>query len=239
MLIAGLNKTTLLDYPGRVAATVFTGGCNFRCPFCHNGDLVIKPSSLEMISEEEVLSFLNKRKNVLKGVCITGGEPTLQADLQDFISKIKEIGYQVKLDTNGSYPEVLRGLLERELIDYVAMDIKNCKGKYALTVGCVDLSIERIEESVGLLMSAGIPYEFRTTVVKELHTPEDILEIGKWIAGCPNYFLQQYAENEKEIRSLQGQEAFHSYTRIELEEVAEELRKLPGMNGSISLRGIE
>lgn len=239
MLIAGLNKTTLLDYPGRVAATIFTGGCNFRCPFCHNGDLVIKPSSLEMISEEEVLSFLQKRRNVLKGVCITGGEPTLQADLADFICKVKDIGYEVKLDTNGSHPTVLRVLLQEGLLDYVAMDIKNCKEKYALTVGCADLDIERIEESVKLLMAAGIPFEFRTTVVRELHAPEDILRIGRWIAGCPGYFLQQYAENEKEIRSFQGQEAFHSYTKEELEIIAEELRKLPGMNGRVSLRGIE
>lgn len=242
MLIAGLNKTTLLDYPGRVAATVFTGGCNFRCPFCHNGDLVLRPSVQNAYSEEEVLSFLRKRKNVLKGICITGGEPTLQADLADFISKIKEIGYEIKLDTNGFRPDVLKMLLKDKLIDYVAMDIKNCKGKYALTTGCAELSVEKIEESVALLMTAGIPYEFRTTVVKELHTPEDMLQIGEWIAGCPKYFLQQYVENEKEIKKLQTMQEykeFHSYTREELEEIVGQLRRLPGMNGEISLRGVE
>ena len=198
MLIAGLNKTTLLDYPGRVAATIFTGGCNFRCPFCHNGDLVLKPSSLEMISEEEVLSFLQKRKNVLKGVCITGGEPTLQADLPDFICKIKEIGYQVKLDTNGYAPEVLKTLLNDELLDYVAMDIKNAPEAYAETAG-LRVDMERIRESVDFLLSGAVPYEFRTTVVLPYHTDERMEAIGKWIAGTEKYFLQQYKDENVDL----------------------------------------
>lgn len=241
MQIAGLNKTTLLDYPGRVAATIFTEGCNFRCPFCHNADLVLRPSVQNVYSEEEVLSFLKKRKKVLTGICITGGEPTLQEELPDFIRKVRKIGYQVKLDTNGSRPDVLRKLLQEGLLDYVAVDIKNCKEKYALTTGCVELSLKEIEETVSLLAAAEIPYEFRTTVVRELHTPGDILKIGEWIAGCPRYFLQQYEENENEIKNLQPSEklVYHSYTGKELEEIAETLRKLWKTDGEVFLRGVD
>ncbi len=240
MLIKGLNKTTLLDYPGRVAATIFTGGCNFRCPFCHNGDLVLKPSIQDTYSEEEVLSFLQKRKNVLKGICITGGEPTLQADLPVFMEKVKKIGYDIKLDTNGYQPGVLAALMRDGLVDYVAMDIKNSKVKYAEAAGVNDLEIERIEETVALLAAAEIPYEFRTTVVKELHTVEDILTIGEWIAGCPNYFLQPYKENEKEIRLMQGEVSadFHSYEKEEMEEIIKRLEEIPGMKGKVLLRGM-
>ncbi|MBP3604363.1 MAG: anaerobic ribonucleoside-triphosphate reductase activating protein [Lachnospiraceae bacterium] len=240
MLIKGLNKTTLLDYPGRVAATIFTGGCNFRCPFCHNGDLVLKPSIQDAYSEEEVLSFLQKRKNVLKGVCITGGEPTLQADLPVFMEKVKKIGYDIKLDTNGYQPQVLAELIGDGLVDYVAMDIKNSKEKYPETAGLNDLQIEKIEESVELLAGAIIPYEFRTTVVKELHTMEDILSIGKWIAGCPNFFLQSYAENEKEIRRMQEDiiTPFHAYEKDEMEEIIKRLEEIPGMKGKVLLRGM-
>ena len=241
MLIAGLNKTTLLDYPGRVAATVFTGGCNFRCPFCHNGDLVLKPSALEAYSEEEVFSFLKKRKNVLKGVCITGGEPTLQGDLPDFIRKIKALGYEVKLDTNGYLPEVLKRLMDEKLLDYVAMDIKE---KYGCTTGVSDFDIRRIEKSVEILAKAGVTYEFRTTVVKELHAKEDLLQIGEWIAGCPKYFLQQYQENENVIRNIfrgngdAEEKAFHGYSKVEMEEMLRALNELPGMEGKVSLRGV-
>ena len=243
MLIAGLNKTTLLDYPGRVAATIFTGGCNFRCPFCHNGDLVLKPSSLEMISEEEVLSFLQKRKNVLKGVCITGGEPTLQADLRDLIRKIKEIGYEVKLDTNGYLPDVLKTLLDEELLDYVAMDIKSSKEKYRLVAGLENMDIGRIERSMELLKNSGISYEYRTTVVKGLHASEDILEIGKWIEKQPfaGYYLQTYKENEKSILNLSSPrtELFASFTKEEMQAMANMLNGLSGMNNRVFLRGVE
>lgn len=243
MLIAGLNKTTLLDYPGRVAATIFTGGCNFRCPFCHNGDLVLKPSSLEMISEEEVLSFLQKRKNVLKGVCITGGEPTLQADLPDFLRKIKEMGYQIKLDTNGYLPEVLKTLLDEELLDYVAMDIKSSKEKYGLVAGLEKMDTDRIERSMELLKNSGISYEYRTTVVKGLHTTEDILEIGKWIEMEPfvGYYLQAYRENEKSILNLSSRrtEVFASFTKEEMQAMANMLNRLLGMNNRVFLRGVE
>ncbi|MBQ9926701.1 MAG: anaerobic ribonucleoside-triphosphate reductase activating protein [Lachnospiraceae bacterium] len=247
MLLVGLNKTTLLDYPGRVAATIFTGGCNFRCPFCHNGDLVLRPSAQNTYSEEEVLSFLRKRKNVLKGVCISGGEPTLQEDLPDFIRKIRKIGYDVKLDTNGYRPEVLEHFLQDGLIDYVAMDIKNCKEKYGLTVGVDGFALRNIEESVNILLRADIPYEFRTTVVKELHGFEDIVKISEWIAGCQRYFLQQYRESEQEIRGIQAEEMchsregekFHAYEKQEMKALVQRIKDLPYVTGEVSLRGID
>lgn len=237
MLIAGLNKTTLLDYPGRVAATVFTGGCNFRCPFCHNAGLVLTPSSAETYSEEDVFSFLSKRKNVLQGVCITGGEPTLQADLPEFIAKIKKLGYAVKLDTNGYKPEVLRDLLAAGLLDYVAMDIKNCLSKYEFTTG-VESDVEKIKASVELLKSSGIDYEFRTTVVKEFHSREDLLQIGQWIKGCPKYYLQQFVESEN-IIGMQGQREFHAYEKEEMELFAAHVQTVVGDKCRVQLRGID
>ena len=243
MLIVGLNKTTLLDYPGRVAATVFTGGCNFRCPFCHNGHLVLKPSALEVYSEEEVFSFLYKRRNVLKGVCITGGEPTLQSDLADFIWKVKELGYQVKLDTNGYEPEVLEELLKEKLLDYVAMDIKNCREKYAETAGLDKFEIKKVEKSIMLLRKSEIDYEFRTTVVKEFHGKEDLKKIGNWLSGCSQWFLQQYQDNENVIGAISDnwEKALqlHGYDKEELKEIAEELNGFSGLEGKVFLRGID
>lgn len=267
MVIVGLNKTTLLDYPGRVAATIFVGGCNFRCPFCHNGGIVLEPLSQGSYEEAEIFAFLKKRKNVLKGVCITGGEPTLQKDLVEFVEKVKDLGYQVKLDTNGSAPEVLKALLKKKLLDYVAMDLKNCPEKYAMTVGMdkqwkkkeqKDRSKEwkfcesGIQESVSLLMDSGIDYEFRTTVVKELHTREDLLKIAEWIQGCPRYFLQQYRDSENILFSIMnrdetqekgegssGKKGFHGYNKEELNGLAEAVRKAPGMTGEVAVRGIE
>lgn len=198
MKICGLNKTTLLDYPGCVAATIFLGGCNFRCPFCHNGDLVLKSGQMMGFEEKEVLAFLKKRRNVLEGVCITGGEPTLHAELPEFISKIKELGYLVKLDTNGSNPEMLKSLVIEKLIDYVAMDVKAPLTKYEKACG-VAVDVEKIKQSVEFLKQGEIPYEFRTTVVKELHTGEDILEIGRYLRGASKYFLQSYEESEQNL----------------------------------------
>ena len=194
MVIKGLQKTTLLDFPGKVACTVFTAGCNFRCPFCHNASLVISPDLADQISEEEFFAFLKKRKNILDGVCITGGEPLLQKDIEGFIEKIREIGLAVKLDTNGAYPERLKSIIDKGLVDYVAMDIKNSKEKYALTSGA-DVDIDKISESVAILMSSNTEYEFRTTVVKELHSPEDMKSIGEWIAGAQKYFLQSFTDS--------------------------------------------
>lgn len=254
MLIVGLNKTTLLDYPGCVAAAVFVGGCNFKCPFCHNAGIVLEPLVQGTYTETEILSFLEKRKGVLKGVCITGGEPTLHADLPDFVKKLKELGYRVKLDTNGYAPKVLECLLKEKLLDYVAMDIKNCPEKYALTVGMDSgqFSMERVKESAAILKESEIDYEFRTTMVKELHTKEDMLKIADWIKGCPHYFLQQYQYNEnvidfvlwegmkqKETGSGAAYEGFQSYGRAEMEELAEAIRRVPGMTGEVSIRGAE
>ena len=185
---------TMLDFPGKIACTIFTAGCNFRCPFCHNAPLVTHIDGQEF-SQEEILSYLNKRKGMLDGVCITGGEPLLQKDIKDLIIKIKELGYAVKLDTNGSFPDVLKSLVSQNLIDYVAMDVKNSPSKYALTAGSSESVVEKVDESIKFLLSGAIPYEFRTTVVKEFHTPTDFEEIGKWIEGADAYYLQAFVDS--------------------------------------------
>ncbi len=195
MNISGFQKMTLLDFPGVVACTLFTSGCNFRCPFCHNASLVTHIDNSIRYSEEEVLEYLEKRKGVLDGVCITGGEPLLQGDIAEFLGKIKEMGYLIKLDTNGSFPEKLVSLVEKGLVDYVAMDIKNSKEKYAETTGKADLDISAIEKSVSFLMSGKVDYEFRTTVVKELHSEEDIENIALWLKGAKKYFLQNFVDS--------------------------------------------
>ena len=199
MKICGFQKLTLLDYPGHVAATVFTGGCNYRCPFCHNSELISldKIKTENMFSEEEILKVLKKRAGVLEGVCITGGEPTLQPDLGDFIKKIREMGYKIKLDTNGYRPEVLKSLCHEGLIDYVAMDIKSSREHYGNVAGVPTLQISRIEESAAFLMGGSIPYEFRTTVVPELHAEEDFSSIGQWLHGNSPYYLQAYRDSEQ------------------------------------------
>lgn len=239
MLICGLNKTTLLDYPGRVAATVFTGGCNFRCPFCHNAGLVLSPLTQEHYTEEDILSFLRKRRNILSGVCITGGEPTIQQDLPDFIQKIKELGIAVKLDTNGSHPQMLEQLIHERQIDYVAMDIKNSPAKYQDTAG---FPVEQVLSSADLLMQSDIPYEFRTTVVKEFHTLQDLEEIAGWIRGCPGYYLQQFEDSGQLIAEMDGSVdrigSFHAYEEAELKEMANSLNQIPGMEGKVHLRGL-
>ncbi len=194
MIIRGLQKLTLLDFPGKISATVFLGGCNFRCPFCHNSSLVLGGGD-GTISEDELFSFLEKRRGVLGGVCISGGEPTLSPELPEFIEKIRALGYAVKLDTNGYSPRTLSELLSRGLIDYVAMDIKNSFPKYAQTAGLADLDIEKIKESIELLIGGSVPYEFRTTVVRELHTPEDIRDIAIAISGAERYYLQSFIDS--------------------------------------------
>lgn len=195
MKIHGLQKMTLLDYPGHVACTVFLGGCDFRCPFCHNGSLVLAPASAEQIPEEKLLEFLKKRQGVLDGVCITGGEPLLQRSLPALLGKIRALGYSIKLDTNGSYPQRLREIAESGLIDYVAMDIKNAPEKYPVTVGVNPLDLSPIFESVDYLKGAGIDHEFRTTVVKGLHTAQDFEIIADWLEGEKNYFLQNFVDS--------------------------------------------
>ena len=213
MRIAGLQKTTLLDYPGKVACTVFLAGCNLRCPFCHNSDL-LEFGAEPAFTEEEVLKFLAKRKGILEGVAITGGEPTLQPDLRDFILRVREMGYLVKLDTN-----------------YVAMDIKTCKGRYPEVAGIPSVNIGAIMESVDFLKKGTVPYEFRTTVVKELHSIEDFEMIGPWISGCPNYYLQNFVDSDNVM--YQG---FSSCTKDELLAFRDAVKPFVG---NVELRGVD
>ena len=195
-IFTGLQKLTLLDFPGYVACTLFTRGCNMRCPFCHNASLVVRADEQKPYTHEEIMYFIKKRQGILDGVAITGGEPTLMPYLPDFMAEVRELGYKVKLDTNGTRPEVLRTIIERGLADYVAMDIKNCKEKYGETVG-FDLSydLSPIEESISILMENKVDFEFRTTVSKSYHTPEDIAKIGEWLAGEEKFFLQQFKDS--------------------------------------------
>jgi len=201
MIIGGFQKLTLIDYPGKIATTVFTLGCSFRCPFCHNPELVNLRLAHNEESEKEFFAFLRKRKGKLDGVCITGGEPTIQPDLIDFIKKIKKLGFLVKLDSNGTRPDVLKKVIDAKLVDFIAMDIKNQPKKYLKTAGIVETRhassmLDRIKLSVGLIMSSGIPYEFRTTVVPGIHTEKDFEEIAKWIKGAKAYYLQEYREGK-------------------------------------------
>lgn len=194
MIFGGFQKLTLLDYPGKVACTLFTKGCNFYCPFCHNAYLV-DLNETENITSDEVLSYLKKRQGILEGVCISGGEPLLHKEIEDFMKEVKALGYSIKLDTNGSFPKRLKELVEKGLIDYVAMDIKNSFDKYAMTAGLKDINLDDIKESIDFLLSDAVDYEFRTTVAQELHTPEDIEEIAKSIKGAKKYFLQNFVDS--------------------------------------------
>lgn len=245
MQLHGLSKLTLLDYPGHLACTVFTGACNFRCPFCHNAPLVLAPDSCPPVSEEDFFEFLASRKGKLDGVCITGGEPTLQPELPEFIKKIKELGFLVKLDTNGYRPEILKALLQQNLLDMAAMDIKNSKELYALTCGLENdfFDIYRIEESISLLLTSGIPHEFRTTVVKELHDAKAMKHLGLWLAGLANkstgnyeFASSCYLQNFKDSGALVCGIAncFHPIDQYDLQEFIKTLQPyLP----KIKLRG--
>lgn len=193
MEIYGYQKTTLLDYPGHVAATIFTGGCNFRCPFCHNSDLILNPTTL--IPEEEIFAFLKKRKNILSGICITGGEPTLQPDLSDFIVKVRSLGYKIKLDTNGYLPEIIQDLLNKKLLDYIAMDIKAGYSNYSKVCGIQNFNMDTIKKSISIIENSGIDYEFRTTVVKELHSEQDFQEIIEMISPQSPYYIQSFKDS--------------------------------------------
>ena len=193
MNIQSFQKLTLLDFPGKMACTVFTGGCNFRCPFCHNASLVNEPTCHTSCADE-VLEYLNKRKGILDGVCITGGEPLLQPDLEDYIRKIKDLGYSVKLDTNGYLPDRLGNLLNTGIVDYVAMDIKSSKDNYSNAAG-IPIDIEKIEKSVELLKNGNTPFEFRTTVVKGIHSVNEFKLIAEWIKGTKKYFLQRFKDS--------------------------------------------
>ena len=231
MRICGLNKTTLLDYPGKVAATIFLGGCNFRCPFCQNGSLVLHPETQPALSREEVLQFLKKRSGILEGVCVTGGEPSLSPELPDLLRSIRETGLSIKLDTNGSRPDVLKKLLEAHLVDKIAMDIKAAPENYAVLCGLPHPDTEKILESAQLLMESNVDYEFRTTVVKELHTKEDFLSIKKWLSGAKAFYLQAYRESEDVL-----QPGFSSYSAEELTVFRDILRETIPL---VEIRGID
>ena len=193
MKISGLQKLTLLDYPGKMACTVFTYGCNFRCGFCHNALLVTEENSSN-ISEDEFFAFLKKRQGILEGVCISGGEPTLQPDLKEFIIKVRSLGYATKLDTNGPNPRLLKSLIEENLLDYVAMDIKHSIDKYREICGC-EVDTDAIRESISIIIESGIDHEFRTTTVKEYHSAEDFEAMADLIKGDSKYFLQHFEDS--------------------------------------------
>lgn len=228
--IFGIQKLSLLDYPGKMACTLFTGGCNFRCPFCHNGDLVFLPENINKYHEVEVFDFLKKRVSVLEGVCISGGEPLLQKNLKVLLKKIKALGYQVKLDTNGTFPNKLKELVEAGLVDYVAMDIKNDLNNYAKTAGLEELDVSMIQESVQFLMKGTIPYEFRTTVVKEFHHEDNFEAMGKWLAGAEAYYLQSFEDGPCVIQA-----GLHACSKEELQKYEQIIKKyIP----NTSIRGI-
>ena len=216
MRICGFNKTTLLDYPGKVASTIFLGGCNFRCPFCQNGILVVAPGEQPDYSQEELLTFLKKRKGILDGVCISGGEPTLSDGLEEFLGKIKELGYAVKLDTNGSRPKIVKHLAEAGLIDKVAMDIKACPDNYGNLTGIEKPDMDSIFETADFLLHGNLDYEFRTTVVRELHTQKDFeefVQLGEYLGyldtdmqkNTTQWYLQQLKTEVKFIWRILSQ----------------------------------
>lgn len=199
MKINGLQKTTLLDYPGRVACTAFFGGCDLRCPFCHNAGLVLEPENEPFIDDEKFFSFLNKRRGILDGVCVTGGEPLMQKEIRPFIERIKSMGFLVKLDTNGTFPDRLAELTGAGLIDYIAMDIKASLPNYPRAVGVRNFDTANIERSAAHIMACGVDYEFRTTAAKGLINKEDFISIGEWLVGAKRYFIQAFRDGESLI----------------------------------------
>ena len=221
-MICGLQKMTLLDYPGKIACTVFLGGCNFRCPFCHNSELFMgKPERL--MEDEEFVKFLSTRKGLRDGVCVSGGEPTLYKDLPVFLAKSKELGFPVKLDTNGYRPEVLKALVAAGLVEYVAMDVKNSPAMYAKTVGLETIELAKIEESLGFLIDGNVDYELRTTLVSQLHTEESIQDMGQWLVSLvpgkkpKKLFLQSFVDRDTVLfgnLSAPETEATHRFARI-------------------------
>lgn len=231
MIISGLLKTTLLDYPHKLASTIFLGGCNFRCPFCHNMNLVLNPLSEITYTEEEILEFLSKRKGILEGVCITGGEPTLNKDLYDFISKIKDLSYPVKLDTNGSNPDLLLDLYNNNLIDYIAMDIKTELNDYPRVCGLASMDTKPILSSIEFLLSNKIEYEFRTTIVSNYHSDSTIINIGKLIKGAKNYYLQSFKDSDNV--------SDHSLLPVDKEKLLKFKELLEPYVENVFLRGID
>lgn len=230
MTISGMQKLTLLDYPGKTACLIFTQGCNFRCPFCHNKDLLNESFEDEIIEEDEVFSYLNKRKGVIDGICISGGEPLLQKDIESFITKVKEMGFKVKLDTNGTSPSKLKRLLDKNLLDYVAMDIKNNFLNYDKTSGIQMLNVENIKRSIDILEHSNIEYEFRTTIVKELHNILGLEEICKYLGPNVKYYIQNYKDCDTVLQK--GLSGFNT------EELVSIQNKLKLTNPNVIVRGI-
>ena len=230
-LICGFNKLTMVDYDGKMSATIFLGACNFRCPFCHNSGLVVDVNNADRVSFNEIYDYLKQRKNILEAICITGGEPTLYPDLKKLITRIKELGYLVKLDTNGTNPNIIKELYKEGLIDYVAMDIKNSYSKYPVTTGKKSIDNEPLKESIEFLISSGIDYEFRTTLVKELHTVDDMKEIAKMIKGAKRYYLQKFVDN--------GACIVGGLHHVELEDAKEMVEILKKDIDFVALRGYE
>ena len=231
MYLCGLQKLAMVDYPGKLAATVFPGGCDLRCPFCHNALLVTRLAETPELGEEAVLSFLATRTKLLDGVVLSGGEPLLQPDAADFLRKIRQMGFAVKLDTNGFFPDRLSAILEEGLVDYVAMDIKNAPEKYPITCGIPGLDTAPVAESVKLLRQSGVDFEFRTTLVREFHTPEDLLAIGRWLESSPRYFLQAFVDSGNLVGS-----GCSPFTPQEMRDFTLLLRPF---FGEVNLRGID
>lgn len=205
MVFHGLVKSTLLDYPDKLACTLFTGGCNLRCPFCQNASLVLDPTSEPVIDQEELISFLKRRKKYLDGVCITGGEPLLQSDIENFCKYLKDLGYLVKVDTNGTFPKKLASLISNNLVDYVAMDLKSSKEGYSKAVGIDSFDVSLIERSVEILQDSKVDHEFRTTLVKELHGEKEIHGIGQWLRKDQKLYLQHFEDKGSNIvKNLTG-----------------------------------
>ena len=229
MDIQGLQKLTLLDYPGKVACTVFLGGCNLRCPFCHNGELVLTPGPA-LMNLEELLTFLDRRRGLLDGVCITGGEPLLRPDLPRLLEAVKEKGFLLKLDTNGGFPRALEDVIRRGLVDYVAMDIKNSPDRYPETAGVPGLDVEPYRESAALLLEGRVDYEFRTTVVRELHTAKSLRELSEWIKGARRYYVQGFVDSGDLICP-----GLTAYSAAEMEELR---RAVLDQVPSAELRGV-
>lgn len=231
MFLAGIQKLTLLDYPGKVACTVFTAGCDLRCPFCHNASLALPKRERDSIELGDLLAFLKKRRGILDGVAVTGGEPLMHAGIADVLSEIKALGYSVKLDTNGTFPERLRGIVEAGLADRVAMDIKAAPENYGKLVGIGNFNLGPVRESVQYLMGCGVDYEFRTTAVRGLHTRADFEGIAQWIAGSKEYYIQEF----KDSGDLIAGQGLDGFTEAEMHALADIVRPLVP---SVQVRGI-
>lgn len=230
MKIQGIQKMTLLDYPGKVACTVFLAGCNLRCPFCHNSEL-LDGTAEPVMDDTELLAFLRKRRGLLDGICFTGGEPLMRRDLPGLLRQIKLLGYPVKLDTNGTFPDRLREMVTEGLVDYVAMDIKNDASHYAETAGVDEVDFESVMQSIAFLLEGNVDYEFRTTVVNELHNRESFQEIGKMIQGAKQYYIQPFIDRDSVAYA-----GFHAPESEIIREYAEIVRPFVAFVG---IRGLE